>query len=53
LCVPALFDSGHLIAGGDDEQGVRDSVEATLEHCHTHNRQLVSEMRELLHMLFY
>jgi len=46
-----LFGSGHLIPASDDEAIVLDSVEATLEQCRAQNRQLISEMRELLLLL--
>jgi len=44
--------SGHLIPTGDDEAVVLDTVEATLEQCRAQNRQLISEMRELVCFLF-
>ena len=43
---------GHLITTGDDEAVVLDTVEATLEQCRAQNRQLISEMRELVCFLF-
>jgi len=48
-----LYGSGHLIPTGDEEALVHDSVEAILEQCRSQNRQLISEMRELLFEFCY
>jgi len=43
-----VWCTGHLIAGADDAAGKYDSIEVILEQCRAQNRQLISEMRELL-----